>query len=383
MGNQCRLDLDVANLDVFASLAEHFNHSRGQTAFARAEAGLSHYRVATLHGEVSAEDLHELAQSQQNVAFLTDLEGVPEQHERICADPYKSMLADRYVRRKSVVSFDLNFADSMEDFVTMNEEQKYRVAQVAAYFILAACKENCLPLWMLVYSGRGLHLHFKLSTPLALSSSTAYQTKYKRWCGLLEVLLRQQYKLDRTCRNPARLFRLPCSRNMSVTGETLQTEVFFLDRHADASKFFVDVGTHLRVWTSEPYPKLDPRAFSEASKRQDEIYKRFDCDGDGVWQVLQTEDGCRRRWLCDPLRVAAMTRDAQGRGWGRELVFHDADGVEKRWNMPLALLAGSGLALRRHLLSLGLHLCLDDDAQVPLMHYLLWSQPSQRIEVAA
>ena len=49
--------------------------------------------------------------------------------------------------------------------------------------------------------------------------------------------------------------------------------------------------------------------------------------------------------------------------------------------MPLALLAGNGVALRRRLLSMGLHLCLDAEAQVPLMHYLLWSQPEQRVEL--
>ncbi|MDD9950075.1 MAG: DUF927 domain-containing protein [Zetaproteobacteria bacterium] len=293
------------------------------------------------------------------------------------------MLADGYVQRKSLISFDLNFADTVEGFDQLDEEQKYRLAQVAAYFILACCKENCIPLWMLVYSGRGLHLHFKLATPLPLTSTRGYTTQYKRWCGLLEVLLRQQYKLDRTCRNPARLFRLPCSRNMSVSGETLQTEVFFLDRHADASKFFVDVGTHLRVWSSEPYPKLDPQAFSEATKRQEEVYKRFDCDGEGVWQVLQTEDGCVRRWLCDPLTVEAMTRNVEGEEWGRTLVFYDADGVQKRWNMPMTLLAGDGHLLRRQLLQRGLHLCLEVEARVPLMHYLLWSQPSQRVQLEA
>ncbi|MDD9952664.1 MAG: DUF927 domain-containing protein [Zetaproteobacteria bacterium] len=383
MGKECRLDLDVSNMDVFAALAEHLNASQGQTALACAAPGMSHYRIGTLHREVTAEDLHELAKSQQNVAFVTDLEGVPAKRDTICADPTKSMLADGYIQRKSLISFDLNFADTMEDFDQLDDEHKYRHAQVAAHFILAACKQNCLPLWMLVYSGRGLHLHFKLVHPLPVASAGAYARQYKGWCSLLEVLLRQQYKLDRTCRNPARLFRLPCSRNLSVMGESLQSEVFFLDRHADASKFFVDVGTHLKVWTSEPYPKLDPQAFSEATKRQEEVYKRFDCDGHGVWQVLQTEDGCRRRWLCDPLRVEAMTRNKQAQGWGRALVFHDADGNEKRWNMPLAVRAGNGVALRRRLLSMGLHLCLDAEAQVPLMHYLLWSQPEQRVELGA
>lgn len=59
-------------------------------------------------------------------------------------------------------------------------------------------------------------------------------------------------------------------------------------------------------------------------------------------------------WICSPLKVAAMTRDAQGGSWGRLLVFPDNDKRVHRWCMPMAILAGHGDELRAALLSEGL-----------------------------
>ncbi len=59
-------------------------------------------------------------------------------------------------------------------------------------------------------------------------------------------------------------------------------------------------------------------------------------------------------WVCSPLRVTAMTRDAQNGEWGRLLVFADADGNEHRWTCPQSMHAGSGDELRAVLLREGL-----------------------------
>jgi putative DNA primase/helicase len=59
-------------------------------------------------------------------------------------------------------------------------------------------------------------------------------------------------------------------------------------------------------------------------------------------------------WVCSPMKVAAMTRDAQGGAWGRLLEFPDADGRVHRWCMPMSMLAGSGDELRASLLREGL-----------------------------
>jgi putative DNA primase/helicase len=59
-------------------------------------------------------------------------------------------------------------------------------------------------------------------------------------------------------------------------------------------------------------------------------------------------------WICSPLRVAAMTRDAQNGEWGRLLAFPDKDGRIHRWTCPQSLHAGNGDELRGVLLREGL-----------------------------
>ena len=383
MGNLCRLDLDVAYTDVFHSLARQFARSPGATAVAFAPAGESHYQQAQLLDEAEGEDLREFARQPHNVAFLTDLEGLAPGVGQMRGDARKQLLADRYVRRKSIVSFDLNFAPAPGDAAPLDTENRYRAAKVAAHQILCHCEKYRIPLWLLVYSGRGLHLHFKTATPVEVGSPRGYGVQYKRWCELLERALGGGFSLDRNCRNPARLMRLPGSQNMSTAGEVLPTEVFFLADHAEAGGFLEDMQTHFAVWTLEPYPVVEPRSFREAAARKDELYRRFECDGEGVWHILQTEDGCVRRWLCDPLTVEAMSCDTHHESWGRVLRFRDAAGHPKRWTMPMALLASAdGFALWRALLSKGFCLSLEEEARVPLMHYLLWSQPQALVRAA-
>ena len=80
-------------------------------------------------------------------------------------------------------------------------------------------------------------------------------------------------------------------------------------------------------------------------------------------------------WICSPLRVAAMTRDAQGGEWGRLLVFPDRDGQEHRWTMPMRMLAGSGEELRASLLSEGLTITASGKDRARLVDYIQRERP--------
>jgi uncharacterized protein (DUF927 family) len=61
-------------------------------------------------------------------------------------------------------------------------------------------------------------------------------------------------------------------------------------------------------------------------------------------------------WICSPLRVVASTRDTKGAEWGRLLEWHDGDGRLHRWAMPMELLQGDGVEVRRELARLGVHI---------------------------
>lgn len=61
-------------------------------------------------------------------------------------------------------------------------------------------------------------------------------------------------------------------------------------------------------------------------------------------------------WICDPLHIAAKTRDESSSAWGRLLKWKDADGRPHQWAMPMELLEGDGADVRRELAHHGLRI---------------------------
>lgn len=84
------------------------------------------------------------------------------------------------------------------------------------------------------------------------------------------------------------------------------------------------------------------------------------------------------QWICSPLSVAALTRDAGGNEWGRLLVFPDRDGQEHRWAMPMAMLAGSGEELRAELLRQGLEMTTIATRRGKLTEYIGQARPEAK-----
>jgi len=91
-------------------------------------------------------------------------------------------------------------------------------------------------------------------------------------------------------------------------------------------------------------------------------------------ETVETEP----QWICSPLEVAALTRDANGCEWGRLLVFADRDGQEHRWAMPMAMLAGSGEELRAELLRLGLEITTVAQRRGKLAEYIGQARPEAK-----
>jgi len=83
---------------------------------------------------------------------------------------------------------------------------------------------------------------------------------------------------------------------------------------------------------------------------------RFEVSPRGVFFIGTDKDGneLSPRWICSPISVVAMTRDAKSGEWGRLLEWRDDDKVRHQWAMPLELLQGDGSDVRRELARLGL-----------------------------
>lgn len=99
---------------------------------------------------------------------------------------------------------------------------------------------------------------------------------------------------------------------------------------------------------------------------------RFEVSPRGVFFIGNDKDGneLSPRWICSPLSVVAMTRDAKNGEWGRLLEWRDDDQVRHQWAMPLELLQGDGSDVRRELARLGLSIAPSKAARDLLASFL-------------
>lgn len=92
----------------------------------------------------------------------------------------------------------------------------------------------------------------------------------------------------------------------------------------------------------------------------------------GVYFLAKDREGNEKAplWLCDPLHIRAMTRDSKSADWGRLVEWKDGDGRAHRWAMPMELMAGDGIDVRRELVRLGLNIAPGRSARDLLNSYL-------------
>jgi len=97
----------------------------------------------------------------------------------------------------------------------------------------------------------------------------------------------------------------------------------------------------------------------------------------GVEHRVEDKDGNDEwRWISSFLAITHQTRDANGGNWGRVLELIDNDGKRKEYVMPMAALAGDGVAYREALLGLGLRLA--PSANKLLHTYITTCNPKKR-----
>ena len=100
---------------------------------------------------------------------------------------------------------------------------------------------------------------------------------------------------------------------------------------------------------------------------------RFRLERRGVFYIAKDGNtGLEKmpQWICGGLAVVAATRDAKSNAWGRLLEWRDADGVRHQWAMPLDLLQGDGVDVRRELAQAGLSIAPGRAARDLLASYV-------------
>ncbi len=124
---------------------------------------------------------------------------------------------------------------------------------------------------------------------------------------------------------------------------------------------------------------------NKAAKAQDDtkassgVLDRFTVNAEGVWYTDFDRDGNSKSavWVCSKLDVPALTRDADGQGWGYLTEFGDPAGNARQWAMPARMLAGDGAEYRSTLLGLGLRISSRPQARAWLTHYIQSRQPTE------
>lgn len=105
----------------------------------------------------------------------------------------------------------------------------------------------------------------------------------------------------------------------------------------------------------------------------------FESSEEGLAKLKHADKGTERIWLCAPLEVVALTRDASAQNWGRLICFRDFDGMEHEIVLPeasfasaqgewFAILKAGGLATNPAML-----------AKNWIRDYLTQSNPSARV----
>ncbi len=120
--------------------------------------------------------------------------------------------------------------------------------------------------------------------------------------------------------------------------------------------------------TSKAFPfKVD-----EGGLQRQVTYDKADGTTGKKWQRFGSE-----------LHVLAFTRNKDGESWGRWLEIKDRDGTAHRWNMPSAMLTGTGEALRNELADLGFELATGRNPRNWLLEYLANAEPEKKVRSAS
>lgn len=108
---------------------------------------------------------------------------------------------------------------------------------------------------------------------------------------------------------------------------------------------------------------------------------RFRVDEGGLWYSPPGDEAGGPRRVCGPLRVTALARDAHDTGAALLLEFDTPFRKDRRWLMPLAMLAGDGAEYRRELLSQGFMVPTDRHRRQWLTEYLQSRQPTELVRI--
>jgi putative DNA primase/helicase len=204
--------------------------SNSYTEIAIASPGGSEFAQATYYEALTPELLQQMAESRCNISFLN---GCKKSH--LLANPNtlgRRMAKNSMIFEKNILSFDADCKDFVPEWKTLSRKDREPHIQRVATALLHKLTTHKIPVWFLLYSGNGFHLHFKSKNPLPTQD---FKEFYHSVLGYLSCLL--EVPFDKNCSNSARLMRLPFSQNWKDAGTPIPTQVLGYQPEANAEAF--------------------------------------------------------------------------------------------------------------------------------------------------
>lgn len=123
-----------------------------------------------------------------------------------------------------------------------------------------------------------------------------------------------------------------------------------------------------------------PAGTNDKADSESELPKNYFLNERGIhYRGINKEGEKTTTFVCSPLRITAKTCDSDNESWGRRLQFKDAQGVKHDLVIPMSLLSGDGLELRRMLMDCGLVIDPTSDARQKFLRFVLHSEPKKHV----
>lgn len=155
---------------------------------------------------ISAKQLQELFDTHNNLCFLNGISQDVERNKRV---------GNKSIVEKNIITFDIDFKDSPlhgPAFLQLPPETKLQtVVDVYGQYKGSLTEKIGVP-WLAVFTGNGLHLHYKLDEPIKIEPK-AYSALYMELLKTVSWAFGADYPIDDACKNCGRIMRLPGSLN--------------------------------------------------------------------------------------------------------------------------------------------------------------------------
>lgn len=207
---------------------------------ATAHSGTSRFNRAVYLENLTYEHLDKICRKDANVSFASGFSKDILQPTPLNIETTRRGI-DKAVKVKSLISFDLDFKDN----------PSLECSNALETIIDKLTEQKTCP-WLLVFSGHGLHFHFKMKTPYELSSIQRYKEVYSFCQSYLETTL--GYKLDPACANPSRLMRIPFSTNWKDRQNPIPCRILHHQTDSDFSKTWFGFHSLLEQANQAQYP---------------------------------------------------------------------------------------------------------------------------------